>query len=62
MMGVHRWRGPDQQRELIGELRAAGLAPTAQRRLVLDALHGHDHPASAIAIYQRLRADGRTVG
>ncbi|MFY1692939.1 Fur family transcriptional regulator [Plantactinospora sp. WMMB782] len=62
MMSIHQRRGPDQQRELIGELRAAGLAPTAQRRLVLDALHGHDHPASAIAIYQRLRADGQAVG
>ncbi|MEN3614874.1 hypothetical protein AAH979_35735 [Plantactinospora sp. ZYX-F-223] len=40
----------------------AGLAPTAQRRLVLTAPRGREHPASAIEIHQRLRVVGQAVG
>lgn len=54
--------GIDQQHDVVGELQAAGLTATVQRRLVLSALQGREHPASAIEIHQRLRARGQRVG
>jgi Fur family transcriptional regulator, ferric uptake regulator len=48
--------------DVAGELRAAGLAATAQRQFVLDALEGRERPASAIEIYEELRRQGHPVG
>jgi Fur family ferric uptake transcriptional regulator len=44
------------------ELRAAGLAPTVQRRVVLTALSGRQRPVSAFEIHAHLRRQGHTVG
>jgi Fe2+ or Zn2+ uptake regulation protein len=47
--------------DVAAELRAAGLAPTAQRRAVLDALEGREHPATAQDIHALLRANNHRV-
>ncbi|MGW5366511.1 Fur family transcriptional regulator [Actinopolymorpha pittospori] len=44
------------------ELRAAGLAPTGQRRIVLAALAGRQRPVSALEIHAHLRTRGHAVG
>jgi Fur family transcriptional regulator, ferric uptake regulator len=48
--------------DVAGELRAAGLAPTPGRRLVLSVLKECERPASAIGIHQHLLNRGRSVG
>jgi Fur family ferric uptake transcriptional regulator len=43
-------------------LRAAGLAATGPRRAVHEVLAGRERPASAVEIYDLLRARGRRLG
>ncbi|MBE1603436.1 transcriptional repressor [Actinopolymorpha pittospori] len=44
------------------ELRAAGLAPTMQRRVVLAAMEGRQRPVSALEVHRHLRTQGYAVG
>lgn len=48
--------------DVVNELRAAGLFPTVQRRLVLHALEGRDRPVTALELHECLRGDGPSVG
>jgi Fe2+ or Zn2+ uptake regulation protein len=58
----HHTTSRTDDHDVAGELRAAGLAPTAQRRLVLTTLEGRQRPASAIEIHEDLRVRGQQVG
>jgi Fur family ferric uptake transcriptional regulator len=48
--------------DIAGGLRAAGLAPTSRRRLVLEALGDRTRPVSAHELYVELAGSGHRVG
>lgn len=56
--------GPDRPNVdgVWGQLRAAGLIPTTQRRAVLAALMGRSHPVTAQHVHAELGRAGRRIG